>query len=100
MDINLQEIKVTHNAAESRFETLIDGRVSMLEYALDGDRIVMLHVGVSPEQRGQGLAGKLTETALQYAKENSLRVIPMCSYVVAYIRRHPEYLDLTKHRES
>ena len=28
--------------------------------------------------------------------EKSLRVIPMCSYAAAYIRRHPEYAELTK----
>jgi predicted GNAT family acetyltransferase len=38
----------------------------------------------------------VTETALEYAKGKSMRVIPMCSYVGAYIRRHPEYIELTK----
>jgi uncharacterized protein len=100
MDINPQEIKITHKKTEGRFETLIDGQVSRLEYALDGDTIVMLHVGVYPGHRGQGVAARLTETALKYAKEESLRVLPMCSYVAAYIRGHPQYLSLTKPKGS
>jgi len=56
----------------------------------------MMHVGVHPEQRGQGIAGKLTQVALEYAKEKNLRVIPMCSYVATYIHKHPQYAELMK----
>ena len=59
----------------------------------------MMHVGVYPEHRGQGVAGKVTQAALEYAKGKSLRVIPMCSYVGAYIRRNPEYIELTKQHQ-
>lgn len=96
MDIKLNELEVTHNPAENRFETWIDGELSKLDYMEDGDTIVMMHVGVNPAHRGHGVAGVVTQTALEYAKEKSLRVIPMCSYVGAYIRRHPEYIELTK----
>jgi hypothetical protein len=96
MEINLKELDVKHNPAENRFETWIDGQLSKLDYLEDGDTIVMMHVGVNPDHRGQGVAGKITEVALEYAKGKSLRVIPMCSYVRAYIDRHPDYVELTK----
>lgn len=100
MEIKLNELEVTHNPAENRFETWIDGQLSKLDYMVDGNTIVMMHVGVTPVHRGQGVAGKVTQVALEYAREKSLRVIPMCSYVGAYIRRHPEYIELTKQRAS
>jgi uncharacterized protein len=96
MDIDLNALEITHNPAKNRFETWIDGQLSKLDYSEDGDTIVMMHVGVNPAHRGQGVAGKVTEAALEYAKGKSMRVIPMCSYVGAYIRRHPEYIELTK----
>jgi hypothetical protein len=98
MQINANELDIVHNAAESRFEIWIDGQLSKLDYIQDGNTIVMTHVGVHPDQRGQGVAGRLTEVALEYAKAKSLRVIPMCSYVAAYIRRYPVYAELTKQR--
>jgi len=98
MQINVDELKIIHNESENRFETWIDNQLSKLDYMQDGDTIVMTHVGVHPDQRGQGVAGKLTEVALGYAKEKSLRVIPMCSYIAAYIRKNPEYGELTKQR--
>lgn len=98
MQINLAELEISHNPAENRFETWIEGRLSKLDYLLNGATIVMTHVGVHPDDRGQGVAAKLTEVALAYAREHSLRVIPMCSYVAAYIRRNSQYTELTRQR--
>ena len=96
MKINLEELEVIHNEAESCFEVWINDALSKLEYIHNGNTLTMTHVGVAPEFRGQGVAGRLTQFALDYAKEKSLRVIPMCPYVAAYIRRNPEYKKLIK----
>jgi len=96
--MDLEKLEIIHNEADNRFETWIDNRLSKLDYMQDGNTIVMTHVGVYPEHRGQGIAGKLTQVALEYAKERSFRVIPMCPYIAAYIRRNTRYEDLTKQR--
>jgi len=98
MQIDLKGIEITHNPGENRFETWIEGQLSKLDYLENGDTIVMTHVGVHPDHRGQGVAGKLTEVALEYARSRSLRVIPMCSYVAAYIRHNPQHAELTRQR--
>ena len=96
MEINLDQINVIHNPAENRFETNIDGKLSKLDYLQNGNNFVITHVGVHPSLRGQGVAGKIVEAGIAYARENSFRVVPMCSYAAAYIRRHPEHAELTK----
>jgi predicted GNAT family acetyltransferase len=96
MQTNPDEPSITHNPDENRFETWIDGRLSKLDYLENGDTIVLTHVGVHPDDRGQGVAAKLTETALAYARGKSMRVVPMCSYVAAYIRRNPRHVELTR----
>jgi uncharacterized protein len=98
--IDLEKLNVTHNPAENRFEVWIEGQLSKLDYMEDDNTIVMTHVGVYPGHRGQGVAGKLTEVALEYAKEKSLRVIPMCPYIATYIRRNPQYMELTDQERS
>src|SRR4026209_1671895 len=100
MSVDLEKLEVSHNEAEQRFETWIDGYLSKLDYIRDGKNFVITHVGVSPELRGQGIAGKIVEVGLEYAKENSLRVVPMCSYAAAYIRKHPEYAELTRQKQG
>ena len=95
MQVDLDTLEIAHKPANHAFEVLIDGQLSKLDYIQDGKNFVITHVGVYPEHRGQGIAGKIVEAGLQYAKENSLRVVPMCSYAAAYIRRNPQYLELT-----
>ena len=96
MQVDLEKLEVTHNPGNHAFEAWIDGRLSKLDYIRDAKNFVITHVGVYPEHRGQGVAAKIVEAALGYARENSLRVIPMCSYAAAYIRRNPKHMELTE----
>ena len=100
MEIDLEKLNVTHNSGMNQFETWIEGYPSKLDYIQDGKYFVITHVGVHPELRGHGVAGKLVEASLEYVREKELRVIPMCSYAAAYMRRHPEYADLMKQERS
>lgn len=100
MQINFDELQVAHNPDQNRFEVRIGEYLSKLDYIQDGKNFVITHVGVHPELRGQGLAGRIVEASLAYAKEKSLRVIPMCSYAAAFMRRHPEYMELTNQERA
>ena len=100
MKVDLEKLQVTHNQADHTFEVWIDGYLSKLDYIQDDKNFVITHVGVYPELRGQGLAGKIVEAGLEYARQNSLRVVPMCSYAAAYIRRNPKYMELTSQERS
>ena len=99
MEIELDKLEITHNPAENRFETWVDGQLAKLDYSEDGDTIMMMHVGVPYEFRGHGVAGVITRAGLEYAKAKSLRVIPMCSYVRTYIKRNPQYAELMKSKQ-
>lgn len=100
MEIDLSQVQVSHNPQENRFETFIDGKLCKLDYLRNGGNFVITHVGVHPSLRGQGIAGKIVQTSLEFAREHSFRVVPMCSYAAAYIRRHPEYAELTRQAAS
>lgn len=100
MNVDLEKLEVIHNEAEHTFEVWIEGYRSKLDYLQEEKNFVITHVGVYPEHRGQGVAGKIVEAGLKYARENSLRVIPMCSYAAAYIRRNPQHTELTNQERS
>ncbi len=95
MNVDLDKLQVTRNEADNTFETRINGQLCKLDYMRDGNNFIIAHVGVHPDFRGQGVAGKLMEASLEYARQNSLRVIPMCSYAAHYLRQNPQYLELT-----
>ncbi|ANY15295.1 GNAT family N-acetyltransferase [Bordetella pseudohinzii] len=88
------EPAIVHLAEQGRFELIIDGHVSELEYQLHDGVMVILHTGVPPEVGGRGIAARLTEAALAAARENGWKVRPRCSYAAVYFKRHPEYNDL------
>jgi hypothetical protein len=83
-------IEVRHNPAANRFEAIVDGLLCSTDYYLDGDVMRMHHTGVPPALEGRGIASRLVRAAFAYADANGLRIEPRCSYVAAYVRRHPE----------
>ncbi|HWU19191.1 MAG TPA: GNAT family N-acetyltransferase [Devosia sp.] len=56
--------------------------------------IIIDHTGVPPEYEGRGIAAKLVNQAIADAREQGFKITPVCSYVVAQFRRHPEWADL------
>jgi len=83
--------EVRHNVAERRFEIDVDGIVSVVDYELADGRMILTHTYVPSELRGRGLAEKLVRAALLHARAAGLTVVPACSYVAAFIERHPEF---------
>ena len=92
--VNIEEIKVTHNDAAGRFEAEVDNYLAEADYYRKGNKMIFTHTGVPRPIGGQGVANKLVKTALDYAREKNLEVVPLCSFVAVFIRRHPEYQDL------
>lgn len=91
-------VQVVHNAAQNRFETTVDGQLSVLDYTQENGRMLYTHTGVPTTLRGRGIAGQLAHAALDYAREENLAVVPLCSYVASYVREHPEYQALVQER--
>ena len=91
---NPDEIEVADNEAGQRYEALVDGQLAVITYRRQGDRIVFIHTEVPEALEGRGIAGAMARVALDEARAQGLEVIPRCPFVAAYIRRHPEYLDL------
>ncbi|CAM5183514.1 N-acetyltransferase domain-containing protein OS=Castellaniella defragrans OX=75697 GN=HNR28_001123 PE=4 SV=1 [Castellaniella defragrans] len=85
---------IVHNEAAHRFETTQEGHLCVLDYALDGSVATYYHTGVPVAVEGRGIAADLTRVALETARARGWRVNPTCSYVAAYVQRHPEHQDL------
>lgn len=56
--------------------------------------IIIDHTGVPREYEGRGIAARLVNRAVADAREQGFKITPVCSYVVAQFRRHPEWADL------
>ena len=89
-----EDISVRHNAAASRFEVQVGPHLGVADYALEDGRVVFTHTYVPIALRGQGIAEKLVRAGLAWAQAEGRRVVPQCSYVEAFIARHPEFQPL------
>jgi uncharacterized protein len=89
------QVFVRDNPDELRYELVVDGEVDgEVRYRRYPDRIVLVHTEVSPVLQGKGLASRLVTEALDDTRARGLRVVPVCPFVRAYLRRHPDYNDL------
>ncbi|MBL8119681.1 MAG: N-acetyltransferase [Anaerolineae bacterium] len=90
------QLNVVHNIDKKRFEIQLDEtNVAKITYLIGGGIITFDHTGVPQAYEGRGIAGMLAKTALDYARDNGLKVRPQCPYVATYIKRHAEYQPIT-----
>ena len=84
---------VTHNEAQGRYELKTDHGLAIAVYQRRGDLLVFSHTEVPPADEGQGIGSKLVRAALEDTRKRGLKIVPACSFVAAFVRRHPEYDD-------
>jgi hypothetical protein len=88
------KLDVRRNPEASRFEAFVDGELCRADYRLADGVMRLVHTEVPRRLEGRGLAGQLVQAALDHARANGLKVVPVCGYVRAYMRRHKETQEL------
>jgi len=72
-------------------------RIAFMDISIVNGMLTVFHTEVAEQLKGQGIAGKLLEHMVSYARDNALKVVPLCPYVLAQFNRHPEkYADVWK----
>jgi uncharacterized protein len=89
---------IRNNAEAQRFEAHVGNDTAVAEYRLKNNIIIFTHTEVPRAMEGQGVAGQLIKAALDESRAQQYRVVPLCPFVAAYIRRHPNYRDLVMPR--
>jgi predicted GNAT family acetyltransferase len=86
---------IRDNVDKQRFEAdLGDGSLAIADYTLHPGKIIFTHTFVPPAYEGQGVGSALIRHALAAARERGLKVVPICPFFAAYIKRHREEQDL------
>ena len=70
-------------------------QIGEMEVEVSQTHLTVFHTEVIPEAEGKGVAKKLLSEMVSYSRSHKLKVIPLCPYVHAQFKRHPdEYADL------
>lgn len=82
-----------HHPEKNRFEVHVEGLTAIAEYKLFPGGIAYTHTEVPKELGGKGIGSFIAKGVLDYAQEHNLHVKPYCSFIKAYIDKHPEYQE-------
>lgn len=98
MSADLPEVELEENGSKGRYILRgPDGAEAQLTYTKAGDgQIIIDHTGVPDAFRGQGAGLKLVIRAVEDARAAGHKIIPLCPFVAAQFRRHPEWADVLK----
>jgi uncharacterized protein len=79
-------VDITHNIKDQKFSTKIDNDEAYLKYQiLQNGNLDFISTFVPPSGRGMGIAKKLVDSGIAFAKEMNCKIVPSCSYVESYL---------------
>ncbi len=80
---------------DSAFVLEQDGQhIGRLDYRVEDGVLYVDYVEVIPSQRGNGLGVPLIDAAVDWARDNSLRVVPICGYARRVLVSDARYADV------
>lgn len=86
-----QELELIDNKKFSSFELIVNGQRSFIDYQKKQNKVYLLHTEVPEEQKGLGIAAALVEKTFRYLDAENIQIVPLCSYVLSFLHRHPEW---------
>ena len=91
MDFKMVELGPDEFAFRNEDDGTVNAEITWTQMA---DVMVVEHTFVNETMRNQGLAKKLVDRAVEYARENEYKIEPVCSYVASVFERYDEYEDV------
>ena len=83
-------LTISDNRSLNRFEYKQGEHLAIIDYTLKNDKIYLMHTEVPKALGGQGIGSGLVKAVLQNIKDRGLKLVPLCPFVVSYLKRHPE----------
>lgn len=92
-----QTLAFVDNTLEQRYEFDLNGDMAVINYRREPGAVILTHTYVPPRHEGQGYGAAMVRAVLEDIRAKGLQVVPRCSFIALYIRRHPEWESLVKH---
>lgn len=90
-----EAVDLLKNEEKKRFELHVEGHIAFIEYILTNQNVMYLtHTEVPVALEGKGVGSSIVVKALNYIKANNFTLAPLCPFVAAYLKRHPEWKEI------
>lgn len=92
----MNEVQVKINDKKGSFFIEIEGKQEAeMTFVFAGeDKIIIDHTGVNPGNEGKGLDKQMVAQAVTYARENNIKIIPLCPFAKKVFDKTPEFRDV------
>ena len=91
----MNDIIIKLNTAENRSEALDEDKVvGVCDYRKEDNVLDLYHTEVDKSYGGRGIAADLVDCLVAFARENSYKIHPTCSYVVKKFDKDESYKDV------
>ncbi|OYQ43782.1 GNAT family N-acetyltransferase [Flavobacterium aurantiibacter] len=88
-------MQVLQNKGASRFETSIDGVTAFIEYVEKPGAVLLLtHTCVPRQISGRGVGTELVVETLKLIRQLEYKIVPLCPFIVAYLKKTDEFQDI------
>ncbi len=68
---------------------------AMMTFVFAGnDKIIIDHTEVKPGNEGKGFGKKMVVKAVEYARANNIKIIPLCPFAKSVFDKTPEFKDV------
>lgn len=70
-----------------------ENKAGKMDISVSGNLLTVYHTEVDEIYNGKGFAKILLNKLVSYARENNMKIIPLCPYVHAQFKHHPEEFE-------
>lgn len=90
------EVKQENDSKKGMFYIEQDGKVvaEMTYVWAESGKIIINHTEVNDILKGQGAGKQMLSKAVEFVRENGLKIIPLCPFVKSVFDKTPEYGDV------
>ena len=94
--IMTEEVHLRINDNKGAFYIEVEGKQeAMMTFVFAGeDKIIIDHTEVNPGNEGKGFGKKMVTKAVEFAREKSIKIIPLCPFAKSVFDNTPEFRDV------
>jgi predicted GNAT family acetyltransferase len=77
------------------YRLVADGHTAEMTFSRAGERMIIIdHTSVPEALRGRGIGDRLVRRAVEEAREQGKKIVPLCPFAAAQFRKHQDYADV------
>jgi uncharacterized protein len=90
------EINQSESGSKGKFQALENGtQIGLMTYSIAGeDKIIIDHTEVIPAYNGKGIGKKMVVKAVEFARKNNIKILPLCPFARGVFARNKDLRDV------